>query len=155
MFVPKDFTPPELKTDRYIARKLEIRDVYLDYIAVMDSIDIIHKTRGLNSWPTPKLTIEDDMIDLGWHQREFEFKNSFAFTIMNPDETECLGCMYFYQAKEPEYEAEVSWWVTTKAYEEGLYDVISRDIKSWVKNEWPMKSVKYTNKLLPEGFGDW
>ncbi len=163
MFVPNDFKAPELKTDKYIARKLCARDVYLDYFAVMNSIDIIHKTRG-GKWPTSDLNIEDDLIDLSWHQREFEFKSSFAFTVMNLTETECLGCIYFYPASSPmndaksestEAEAEVSWWVTDKAYKEGLYEILSKDIKNWVANSWPMKKVKYTNKVLPEGFDTW
>lgn len=34
MLVPKDFNPPILKTDKYIARKLCAKDVYLDYMAI-------------------------------------------------------------------------------------------------------------------------
>jgi hypothetical protein len=83
---------------------------------------------------------------------------------MNLTETECLGCIYFYGAKSgmndaksdsTDAKAEVSWWVTDKAYKEGLYEQISKDIKNWVKNSWPMKNVKYTNKFLPEGFDTW
>ncbi|MEI6462856.1 MAG: hypothetical protein WCO33_04295 [bacterium] len=160
MFVPKDFKVPELRKDKYIARKLCARDVYLDYFAVMSSIDTIHKTRG-GSWPTPDLNIEEDLIDLSWHQREFESKTSFAFTIMNITETECLGCIYFYpprscmnsaQSNDTNHDVEVSWWVTAKAYKEGLYEIVSKDIKIWVKEDWPMKNVKFTNKFLPKEF---
>jgi len=63
MFVPNDFNPPKLIKDSYIARKLTAKDVELDYKAVMSSQDIIHKLRG-GKWPTPELTIEDDLIDL-------------------------------------------------------------------------------------------
>jgi len=94
MFVPENFVPKNLIKDDYIARKLTARDVYLDYFAVMSSIDIIQEVRG-GKWPEKNLTIEEDLIDLGWHQREFEFNSSFAFTIMNTEETECLGCIYF------------------------------------------------------------
>src|SRR5690606_23024234 len=104
----------KLVHEKFIARKLRASDVYLDYIAVMSSIDIIKQTRG-GSWPTPDLRFEDDMIDLAWHQREFENGSSFAYTIMSPDETECLGCFYLYPAgfrgEAPEgSDADVSFW---------------------------------------------
>jgi RimJ/RimL family protein N-acetyltransferase len=159
MLVPKNFNPPLLKKNNYLARKLQASDVYLDYIAVMSSIDAIHATRG-GKWPTPDLTFEDDLIDLSWHQREFEFKSSFAYTVMNKDETECLGCIYFYPPEEDPSgskeqdspEVEISWWVTQKMLDKGFYEQLSFDIKEWVENEWPFKNVAYVNKKLPNGF---
>jgi hypothetical protein len=159
MLVPKNFVPKILEDEKFIARKLSARDVYLDFFAVLSSIDIIHQTRG-GSWPTPDLTIEDDLIDLSWHQREFEFKTSFAFTIMNKDETECLGCIYFYpprsgmsSAKSEEgFEVNVSWWITQKFYNDGMYDEVSWKIRNWIEKEWTFKRVFFSNKQLPEGF---
>src|SRR3989304_7408461 len=96
-FVPKDLKVTEkLKQTDFLIRKLCARDVYLDYLAVMSSIDVIQKTRG-GSWPTKDLTFEDDLIDLAWHQREFEHKSSFAYTVVNKEGTECLGCLYFFK----------------------------------------------------------
>lgn len=148
-----NITPTNLEKDKYRARKLCARDVYLDYFAVMSSIDIIHQTRH-DRWPSPNLTIEEDLIDLGWHQREFEHGSSFAFTMMNKDESECLGCIYFYPENESDsnYEVEVSWWITQKFYDEGMYDEVSWDIREWVEKDWPYKKVFFSNKQLPEGF---
>ncbi len=159
MFVPKDFNPKNLEKEKYTARKLTARDVYPDFIAVMSSMDIIHLTRG-GKWPTPDITIEEDLIDLSWHQREFEFKTSFAFTVMNKDESECLGCIYFYPPKTgmsdaastDGYEVNVSWWITQKFYDLGMYDEVCRDIRDWVDKDWPFKRVFFANKQLPEGF---
>lgn len=156
MLVPENFKPKDLIKDDYIARKLMARDVYLDYIAVMSSIDIIHHLRG-SKWPDKNLTFEDDMIDLGWHQREFESKSSFAFTIMNRDQDECLGCIYFYPPEifgdtSEKYDVNISWWCTQKMYDKGFYDRLSFDIKEWVERDWPFKAVDYSNKVLPEGF---
>lgn len=159
MLVPKDFKPPKLIKKHYIARKLMAKDVYLDYIAVMSSIDVIHKTRG-GKWPTPDLTIEEDLIDLCWHQREFEYKTSFAYTVMNKEETKCLGCIYFYPpragmssaASSEESDVCISWWVTQEMYEKGFYEKLSLDVKEWVGKEWPFEKVFWVNKLLPKGF---
>jgi hypothetical protein len=50
-FIPESFdVPQEFKTKAFLIRKLKTSDTYLDYIAVMSSIDIIKKTRG-GDWP--------------------------------------------------------------------------------------------------------
>lgn len=159
MFVPKDFKPKSLVTDTYIARKLCAKDVYLDYIAVISSIEIIKSTRGGN-WPSKDLTVEEDLIDLCWHQREFEFSSSFAFTVMNKEENECLGCIYFYPQEsgmsslggKVGYEVSVSWWVTQKMFDQGLYEKLSWDILEWIKKDWPFNRVYFSNKVLPSNF---
>lgn len=153
--VPKDFKVPEkLEHPKFLIRKLCARDVYLDYIAVMSSIDIIKKTRG-GSWPTPDLTFEDDLIDLAWHQREFEHKTSFAYTVMNPDELECLGCLYFYppgwrKDESKGTDVDVSFWVTQKAYDQGLYTELYKTIKEWLAKVWPFQKPFWTNAQLPD-----
>jgi hypothetical protein len=152
--VPNNFIVPErLETTEFIIRKLTARDVYLDYIAVVSSIDIITKTRG--NGMSKDLTIEDDLIDLSWHQREFEYRSSFAFTVMNLYETECLGCVYFYPAGEravaPEgTDVDVSFWVTQKAYDDGMYSKLYQTVKEWLAKEWPFKNPHWTNIELPE-----
>ena len=146
--------PEKLIHHNFIARKLMGSDAYLDYMAVMSSIDIIRKTRG-GDWPTPNLSFEDDFIDLCWHQREFENKSSFAFTVFKPDETECLGCFYLYQ---PGFRAEcpansdvdISFWVTQTAYNKGLYQELYFAIKKWLDAEWPFKHPYWTNTEIPE-----
>lgn len=159
MLVPKDFVIPEkLDCGEFLIRKLCAKDVYLDYVAVMSSIDIIKKVRGGN-WPTKELTIEDDLIDLGWHQREFEFKNSFAFTVMNTDQSRCLGCIYFYPPRtgmssaknDDQAEVNISMWVTQEKYDKGLYPKLFHIVKEWVEKDWPFTRVAYVNKELPGG----
>lgn len=82
--VPDSFQVSEkLEKPGFIIRKLCFEDAELDYEAVMSSVDLIKRTRG-GDWPSPDLTFEDDQIDLGWHQREFENRTSFAYTIMTP-----------------------------------------------------------------------
>jgi len=153
--IPESFkVPKKLITEKFIIRKLCVRDVYLDYIAVMSSIDLIKKTRG-GDWPTKDLTFEDDMIDLAWHQREFEHRSSFAFTVLNKDETACLGCLYLYPAgfrkvAPKDADCDVSFWVTQKAYDEGLYEELYKVLKKWLREVWPFKNPHWTNDEIPK-----
>ena len=78
MLVPKYFTPPELRKEKYIARELCASDMELDYAAVMSSIDIIHELRGGN-WPTFDLTKEDDLIDLSLASERVRIQNILRF----------------------------------------------------------------------------
>lgn len=151
--LPKEFIiPQEHKTSNFLFRKLTVRDVYEDYLAVMSSIDTIRETRG-GSWPNKDLTFEEDLIDLGWHQKEFENESSFAYTVFSPDNSKCLGCFYIYPAgfrKEisEEYDADVSFWVTKDSYEKGLYEILYKDIKEFL-TKWPFKNPYWSNKLIP------
>ena len=72
---------------------LTVNDLVRDYDAVMSSVDHLRSTYSQDSgsdWPAG-LTLEEDLVDLGWHQREFTLRISFAYTMMAPDESRCLG----------------------------------------------------------------
>lgn len=149
--VSDSFNPSiKIQLGDFLLRTLSYRDAEIDYEAVMSSIDIIQKTRGGN-WPTKDLTLEDNKIDLAWHQREFEFKNSFAYCVWDLEEKEYLGCVYFYSAgfrgKTPkDADVDISFWVTQKAYDRGLYPKLFKEVKAWVQKDWPFKKPFYSNE---------
>ena len=95
-FLPDDFIIPEgFLTGKIKARMLTINDVIKDYDAVATSIEHLQGVFGADStWPRPDISLEQDLIDLGWHQKEFQKRTSFAYTVMSPDESMCLGCFY-------------------------------------------------------------
>src|SRR5690348_7102885 len=112
--VPQGFAVPlQLEHEQFILRPLRISDVVKDYDAVMTSIAHLQGVFGPGSkqWPTHDLTFEQDMIDLGWHHKEFQRRSSFAYTVMKPDETICLGCTYIYPSSRQGYDAEAYAWV--------------------------------------------
>ena len=75
---------------------LTVNDVVKDYDAVMTSIDHLREFDGPGTkWPSKDLSLEQDLIDLGWHQKEFQKRRSFTFTVVSLDETKVLGC-YIY-----------------------------------------------------------
>ena len=155
--VPDDFPVPSgFSTSDFVVRPLRTRDVYLDYIAVMTSLDIIRRTRG-GHWPPSDLTFEQDLIDLAWHEKEFQNRTSFAFTVMRPDERECVGCVYLnpggYRGHTTtDCDVDVSFWVTQAAYDEGMYPRLFSALDTWMKS-WPFQSVGYSNAKLPSALG--
>ena len=85
-FVDEDFVVPDiLETDEFRLRMLTVNDVIKDYDAVMSSVEHLRKVWPDSGWPEG-LTLEEDLIDLGWHQREFMNRSSFAYTMVTLDE---------------------------------------------------------------------
>ena len=99
--VPPDFqVPVRLEADGFHLRMLTVNDLVKDYDAVMSSSARLKGSmRPGSNWPDG-LTLEDDLIDLGWHQREFRSRRSFCYTMMSPDEATCLGCCYIYPSEK-------------------------------------------------------
>lgn len=153
MFVPINFKPPvQYECENFVLHKLSAYHVYLDYIAVMSNIDLIHKTRGGN-WPTPQLTFEDNLIDLAWHQREFECGHSYAYTVLDKSAKKCLGCLYFYppdfRKPSPDgSDVDVSFWVIKEAFEAGLYKELQNVVQKWLESSWPWKMPFWSNEVL-------
>src|SRR5262245_58847566 len=76
-FVPADFRVPEkLETKEFRLRMLTVNDVVKDYDAVMTSVEHLKTIWPESTWPEG-LTFEQDLIDLGWHQKEFQRRRSF------------------------------------------------------------------------------
>lgn len=149
-FIPTDFKIPEVfETDRFRLRMLTVNDVKLDYDAVMTSIEHLQKTKPFgpnHKWPTKDLSYEQDLSDLGWHQKEFQKRSSFAFTLINLDETECLGCMYIYPSNNPNYDAIIMMWVRQSEVANGLDEILFSSVKKWIQNKWPFKKVAYPDR---------
>lgn len=136
--------PEKLETDTFRLRMLTVNDVVKDYEAVMTSIDHLKGVFGEGSaWPSKDLTLEQDLIDLGWHQKEFQRRTSFAYTVMNLEETQCLGCMYIFPSDRPDFEVEIYMWVRRSAFEEGLDPLLEKAVKEWIRNDWPFTKVSY------------
>ncbi len=148
LFVPKCFNVPEtLETERFNLRKLTVDDVKKDFDAVISSVGHLKGIFGQGSeWPSENLTIEQDLADLFRHQKDFEERKGFTYTVMAPDESQCIGCVYIYPSEAPEFDAVVFLWVRTSEYKKKLDPILFRTVKRWIKKEWPFKRVAYPGR---------
>ena len=151
--VPEDFdVPVSLETINFRLRMLTINDVVKDYDAVMTSVDHLRGIFGKGSkWPSLELSLEQDLIDLGWHQKEFQKRSSFAYTMMSLDEKLCLGCVYIYPTSEAGYDAEVYLWARHSHLESGLERELFKSVSGWLKLKWPFKKVLYPGRNEASG----
>ena len=97
-FVDEDFeVPEELVTGDFRLRMLTVNDVVKDCDAVMASRpNLLRLFPG--SWPEG-LTLEANLIDLGWHQKEFMRRTSFTYTVVSLDGAKVLGCVYIHPTR--------------------------------------------------------
>ena len=154
LFVPSDFKIPDtLENQHFRIRMLTVNDVVKDYDAVMTSIENLQKMFPLSSWPSSELTFEQDLIDLGWHQKEFQIRSSFAYTVVSLDESEVLGCLYINPTIKGDYNARITMWIRTSMLDKGLDDILFNSVKEWIEKDWPFKKVAYPGREI--SWADW
>jgi len=139
--IPIGFETPDFKV-----RPLMINDVVKDYDAVMSSVDHLRGVFGPGtSWPSSDLTFEQDLVDLGWHQKEFQIRRSFAYTVMAPNEASCLGCVYINPSNKEGFDAVVYLWVRQSA-KDLLDEKVYSDISAWIETAWWFDSAAYPGR---------
>lgn len=151
-FVPAEFEVPELlEHDRFRLRPLTVNDVVKDYDAVMSSREHLWRQFGQAwGWPPADLTLEQDLIDLGWHQKEFQRRASFAYAVMSPDERRLLGCVYVDPTDQDGDDAQVWLWVRAGELPGGLEAVLEATVRRWVEERWPFARVAWPGRELAQ-----
>lgn len=151
-FVPDDFEVPEvLETRRFRLRPLTIHDVDKDYEAVTSSTSHLRKVWN-NDWPEG-LSREQNLVDLGWHHKEFQRRTSFAYTVVEPDESRVLGCVYIYPTRKEGFDAEVYYWARQDELASGLETELEATLKQWLSERWPFEKVAFPGKDI--AWADW
>ena len=149
-FVDPGFTVPEkLETAEFRLRMLTVNDVVKDYDAVISSAEHLKSIWPGSGWPDG-LTLEQNLIDLGWHQKEFQGRSSFAYTVVTLDETEVIGCVYINPTRKRGYDAEVYLWARESALGSPADAELFATVKDWLAEEW-----RFENTAFPGREIDW
>ena len=145
--VPEEFEVPQiLENSEFILKPLTINHLVKDFDAVISSVTHLEGLMSKNDrWPIG-LTIEENLIDLGWHQREFTLRHSFAYTVLSLDEVQCLGCCYIYPADKESFDAQAFYWIRTEHLESGLEKRLGNVFRAWLKNDWPFSKVIFPGR---------
>jgi hypothetical protein len=145
-FVPPGFpVPATLETGEFRLRMLTVHDVIKDYDAVMSSVDHCKTVWPGGKWPDG-LTLEQNLVDLGWHQKEFQTRRSFAYTVVTPSESMVVGCVYIVPTRKRGHDAEVYLWARQSELAGGLEDRLHAAVKAWLATDWPFKSAAFPGK---------
>ncbi len=67
-----------------------------------------------STWPD-ELTLHENRVDLGWHEREFTLGHSYAWTVLVPSGSPTIGCAYLYPTDRQGADAVAFWWLRPEA----------------------------------------
>ena len=153
-FVAPEFSVPEgLANAEFRLRMLTVNDVVKDYDAVMSSVGHLRTIFGPgSSWPEG-LTLEQNLVDLGWHQKEFQRRRSFAYTVVDPSGERVLGCVYVNPTAKRGFDAAVYLWARQSELEKGLEHRLYEAVQDWVRREWPFRNAAFPGRTI--GWDAW
>lgn len=158
MFYPLDAKVPEsLRTAEFLVRPLRASDVELDYDAVVSSRAELW-LRNEGKWPREGFSLEENLADLVMHEREHAERVAFTYTVMHPDESECLGCIYMNPlapmltragasaeqlAAADDYMAWVTFWVRQSRLADDLDARLLSALLAWFGTDWTLRRVTF------------
>jgi hypothetical protein len=148
-FYPDDApVPTVLRSDEFVLRPLRAAYVELDYEAVMASQEALRRGSG-GRWPRPGFTLEENLADLQGHEADFHARRGFTYTVMDPTETCCLGCVYAYPleddgvGRDRDYEALVWFWVRPDRVADDLDRRLLAALAPWLRSDFAFTRVLF------------
>ena len=140
--------PPGIEHPRFRLRPITVNDVVRDYDAVMSSAERLRQRFPLWGWPDDSMTLEEDLVDLGWHQKEAALRRSFNYAVVDPAGERLLGCVYVDPPEKRGADAEVSLWVRADEEGGGLEDELEAAVREWIASEWPFETVRWPGREI-------
>jgi hypothetical protein len=143
-FVPDDFEVPRtLVCEEFRLEPLGPEHNEGDYRAWTSSIAHIRATPGFEGrpWPTPEMTLAENLGDLERHAADFAGRSGFTYTVRAAGSEEIIGCVYIYPDASGASGADVRSWVSADhaALDVTLYQAVS----AWLRSAWPFTAVRY------------
>jgi hypothetical protein len=150
-WLPAAFVVPQgLSGPGFELRPLSIDHVDADLEAVLDSAAHLHEVFPSADWPTG-LTRRQNLVELGWHENEFQRRRSFAYTVLNLEHTRVIGCVYVNPSTVPAYDAVVTLWARQSELACGLEERLVHAVRAWLASDWPFAAerVAWPGREIP------
>jgi hypothetical protein len=164
LFKTMDADAPEgLATDDFLLRPITAADAELDYAAVMESREYL---RGWEQtgWPEEDFTVAANRDDLEMLERRHAAREAFTYTVMDPTETECLGCVYLMPPdarsftgaritpvgdhRWEDYEATVYFWVRESRLATATDRALLDALRAWLAKDWSFQGHLFVTSEL-------
>ena len=142
-FIDESFAVPlSLDTEIFHLIVLEDSLAILDFEAVMSSQKRLAGIFGLGSeWPKSTMSLAENIESLKVHKQEFDSREAFAYSVLNPSKTKCLGCVYIDPSRSLLYDCDVYLWIRDDnlALDKELYNTVH----TWLSTEWPFSKIAF------------
>jgi hypothetical protein len=140
MLVPDDFdVPVRHETPDFVLEPLGPEHNERDHAAWSSSIEHIRATHGFvgRRWPRP-MSLEDNLRDLEQHRTEFDAREAFAYSVLDPETEDVIGCIYVNPAPAGEGAVVRTWVRSSHAHLDGT---LRAAVVAWLERDWPLVSV--------------
>ena len=149
-WIAAGLVPAPLQTAMFVLEPLGPEHNEADHRAWTQSIDHIRATPGFaaqdwgsDDWPVP-MSSEQNLRDLVTHRREFDGGEAFAYSVLDGDVHEIIGCVYVDPDSTGAADAMVRCWVT--AERASLDHELADAVRRWIIDAWPLKSVRFPGR---------
>jgi len=152
-FYPPELDVPDiLETSEFVLLPLSPGHVQIDYEAVMSSRDMLRMWSG-SKWPREGFTLAENLADLQWHDQEHRDREAFTYTVLDPGQETCLGCVYIRPLTDlananpsklddiGEDVAIVRFWVHASLLDSELNMRLLNALNSWFVRSWPFSRL--------------
>lgn len=161
--------PSGLATPEFVLRPITADDAADDHAALMETREELRLWEQ-SSWPADDFTVEANREDLvGLEERHGEHR-AFTYTVRDPGDTECLGCVYVFSTDAKflaasavtalgedawaDVDAVVFLWVRRSRVASGLDGRMLAALRAWFAEEWPVsRTVFVTNEQYAQQVG--
>lgn len=130
--------PEPLGATQFVLEPLDEKHAELDYEALMSCRARLREELQWGEWPPADFTLESNRADLRRHYGEFIRREAFAYTVLSPDRTRCLGCIYLEHCAEIDG-AQLAFWVIDDAID--MEAVLVTNVVRWMHQAWSIKRV--------------
>ncbi len=144
--------PESLTHARFVLEPLTAEHVERDYQAVMASREMLRRWSG-TTWPADDFTLAGNLEDLEMHDGEHRRREAFTYTVLSPDRSTCLGCVYItplsvHAEENPgleagPHDAVVGFWVASTPSGNGLDRLLLDELRRWLAEDWDFESVSF------------
>jgi hypothetical protein len=142
--VPEHFAvPTHLRCPRFRLEPLGPQHNAGDHAAWMSSIVHLQRTPGFEDrgWPPDEgYSAGRNLADLQEHADEFERRVAFAYSVLDPDSEDVIGCVYI-DPGDSEGNASVRSWVRADVAE--LDVPLRKAVRDWLAESWPFNEIDY------------
>lgn len=154
--------PVGFETPEFVLRPILASDAQLDYDAVMESREFLRKWEQ-STWPEDDFTVEANREDMVKMEQRHANGESYAYTVMNLDQTESLGCVYVFSPQSKwlsagevgavgtdqwsDCDAVFLFWVRKSRLAQGIDRSLLDAVLTWSKRDWSLDTpVVMTNE---------
>ncbi|OMH31299.1 hypothetical protein [Tersicoccus sp. Bi-70] len=150
--------PAVLRTSEFVLRPITADDAARDHDAVLETRDDLRRWEQ-STWPADDFTVEANRQDLEDLARRHAERRAFTYTVVDPEDVTCLGCVYVFpttatflarstvtavdEAVWDEMDAVVYFWVRRSRVRTHLDARLLTSLRAWFTDDWRLSHTVF------------